>query len=189
MNPAWYIYIAVCALFLGASFLSFSVLLRQFNKSTRLRFFCIVFLVEGFQIIRTIRYEPLSACAVLCGLTSAALTLPLIAAVWRNYSILQSGIHTTANATRVNLGGSEKGKCTVKYSANFNMITIPDFPTKMLKDGLSADIWYSRENPHIYTTKGFAKRALVWLLATLPLSILLLGFFIGIMKSNDSYFA
>ena len=91
MNPLWYAYAAVCVLFLGATFFSFSTLLRQFDKKSRLRLFCIIFLIEALQIYRTTRYEPLSACAVLCGLTAAALTLPLIAAVWRDTSIVKTG--------------------------------------------------------------------------------------------------
>lgn len=187
MNPLWYAYAAVCVLFLGATFFSFSTLLRQFDKKSRLKLFCIIFLIEALQIYRTTRYEPLSACAVLCGLTAAALTLPLIAAVWRDTTIVKNGIHTTATATRINLGGTEKHKCTVKYSANYNMITIQEFPRSMLKGGMEADIWYSRENPHIYSSKGFAKRALISLLATLPISLALLTVFVMVVLRNDAY--
>lgn len=176
MNRLWIVYILLCVLMAGATFFSFSELLHPYNKQHRIRLIVLVLIAEGFNNYRnSMYYEPLSACGAACGITAAALSLPLLFLIYRSHTLLKNGIPTKANATRINLNKQKNGRCTLKYSANNRMITIPDYRIAMMDGSLETSIRYSRENPYIYTSKALAKRARILFFATLPISLGLLS--------------
>lgn len=187
MNPLWIVYICLCVLMAAATFFSFSELLRPYSKQYRIRLIVLLLIAQGFNNYRnSTYYDPLSACGAACGITAAALSLPLLYLLYRSHTILKNGIAVRASAPRILLNPQKKGRCTLRYSLNHHIIAIPDYRVSMLENGGSeTTIRVSRENPYIYTSNALARRARILFFATLPISLGLLSVMVYVVLRHS----
>ena len=181
-------YVVLSAAIIAVTFFSTNSFLYTYGVEQAKRIRIFLWATEGIFIVRTIMsYEIFSAVAILCAVLAVVISLPLLLLTLRRAHILRHGTRTNATATRINLGGAHKGKCTLKYQANFGFFTIPDYPAAAMERGMETDVWFDREHPNQYSSKPLFHRALIWFLATLPISAALLYVFFRVVFFKNAH--